>query len=102
MKVSSLELPESLPDFIEEPAEFVKGLDLDRSFFSNDLIITYIIHPDLTPQIVRIAGENGAHAVIIAGGRAKAGPRDELLNISKEYGIHIEIHDICCDIGSIN
>jgi malate dehydrogenase (oxaloacetate-decarboxylating) len=98
-KVSSLELPESLPDFIEEPAEFVKGLDLDRSFFSNDLIITYIIHPDLTPEIARIAGENGAHAVIIAGGAAKAGGRDELLDISKKYGIHIEIHEICCDIG---
>ena len=98
-KVSSLEIPESLPDFIEEPAEFVKGLNLDKTFFSNDLIIAYIIHPDLTPEIVRIAGENGVNAVIIAGGAAKAGGSDELLNMSKKYGIYIEIHEICCDIG---
>lgn len=97
--VSSLEVPESLPDFIESPAEFVKGLDLDKAFFSNDLIIAYIMHPDLAPEIVRLAGENGAHAVIIAGSAAIAGGRDELLNLSKKYGIHIEIHDICCDIG---
>lgn len=32
-KVSSLEVPESLPDFIESPAEFIKGLDLDKTFF---------------------------------------------------------------------
>ncbi|MDL5502361.1 MAG: DUF166 family protein, partial [Candidatus Methanoperedens sp.] len=53
----------------------------------------------LAPEIVRLAGENGAHAVIIAGSAAIAGGRDELLNLSKKYGIHIEIHDICCDIG---
>ncbi len=95
-KVSSIQLPGSLPDFIESPAEFVKELDLDKTFFSNDLIIAYIMHPDLAPEIVRLAGENRAHAVIIAGG--KAGGSDELLNISKKYGIHIEIHEICCDI----
>jgi len=71
--VSSIELSESLPDFIEDPAEFVAGLNLDKSFFSKDLIITYTMHPDLTPVIVRLAGENGSHAVIIAGVAAKAG-----------------------------
>ncbi|MFZ3383291.1 MAG: DUF166 family protein [Candidatus Methanoperedens sp.] len=95
-KVSSIQLPESLPGFIESPADFVKELDLDKTFFSNDLVIAYIMHPDLTPEIVRLAGENGAHAIIIAGG--KAGGSDELINISKKYGIHIEIHEICCDI----
>lgn len=98
-KVSSIELPENLPDFIEEPAEFISGLNLDRSFFSNDLIITYIMHPDLTPELIRMAGECGAHAVIIAGGTANAGGMDELEKISKKYGIHIEIHEICCEIA---
>lgn len=97
-KVSSLEIPETLPDFIEDPAEFVNGLD--KSFFSNDLIITYIMHPDITPEIVRIAGQEGAKAVIIAGGLARAGGRDELSDLSKKYGIHTEIHENCCDIGS--
>lgn len=97
--VSSIELPESLPDFIEDPAEFVAGLKLDKSFFSKNLIIAYTMHPDLTPVIVRLAGENGACAVIIAGGTGKAGGQDELFALSKKYGIHIEIHEICCDIG---
>ncbi len=97
-KVSSLEIPEILPDFIEDPTEFVNGLD--KSFFSNDLIITYIMHPDITPEILRLAGRAGAKAVIIAGGLGRAGGRDELQDISKKYNIHIEIHEICCDIGS--
>lgn len=97
-KVSSLELPETLPDFIEDPAEFVNGLD--KSFFSNDLIITYIMHPDITPEIVRLAGQEGSKTVIIAGGQGRAGGKDELSQLSKKYGIHIEIHEICCDMGS--
>jgi hypothetical protein len=97
-KVSSLELPETLPDFIEDPSGFVNGFD--KSFFSNDLIITYIMHPDITPEIIRLAGQEGAKAVIIAGGLARAGGKDELSDISKKYGIHIEINEICCDIGS--
>lgn len=97
--VSSLEIPENLPDFIEAPDEFINGLNLDMSFFSNDLIITYIMHPDLTPELVRKSGECGAHAVIIAGGTANAGGKDELEKISKKFGIHIEIHEICCEIG---
>ncbi len=97
-KVSSFELPETLPDFIEDPAEFVNGLD--KSFFSNDLIITYIMHPDIAPEIVRLAGQEGAKAVIIAGGLGRAGGRDELSDLSKKYGIHIEINEICCDIVS--
>jgi len=101
-KVSSRELPESLPDFIDSPAEFINAMNLDKTFFSKDLIITYIMHPDLTPEIVRLAGENGARAVIIAGGTAKAGSGDEILNLSKKYDLHIEIHDICCDIGQSN
>lgn len=98
-KVSSIEIPEALPDFIEEPAEFINGLNLGRSFFSNDLIITYIMHPDLTPELIRKAGECGAHAVIIAGSVSNAGGLDELEIISRKYGIHIEIHEICCEIG---
>lgn len=98
-KISSIELPESLPDFIDSPAEFINELNLDKNFFSKDLIITYIMHPDLTPEIVRLAGENGARAVIIAGSTAKAGGGDEVMKLSKKYDMHIEIHDICCEIG---
>ncbi|MDP2767390.1 MAG: DUF166 family protein [Candidatus Methanoperedens sp.] len=97
-KVSTIEIPESLPDFIETPSDFLANLNLDKSIFSNDLIIAYTLHPDLTPEIARLAGENGAHAVIIAGGAARAGGLSELKNVSEKYNMHIEIHEICCDI----
>jgi hypothetical protein len=96
--ISSLQIPEFLPDFIEAPGEFLASLNLDKNIFSNDLIIVYSLHPDLTPEIVRLAGENGARAVIIAGGSAKSGGLSELQKISEKYNMHIEIHEICCDI----
>jgi hypothetical protein len=94
--VSSTELPGSLPDFIEEPGKFVAALKLDKKVLSADIVIAYTLHPDLTPEIARLAGEMGARAVIIAGGSARAGGASELMKISKEYDIHIEIHEICC------
>lgn len=97
-KISSQEIPETLPDFIEAPGDFIAGLNLDKSVFSNDLVIAYTLHPDLTPEIVRLAGENGARAVIIAGGAARAGGLSELKNISEKYNMHIEVHEICCDM----
>ena len=97
-EVYSIQIPESLPDFIEKPQDFIATLNLDKSIFSNDLVIAYILHPDLTPEIVRLAGENGARAVIIAGGVARAGGLSELKNISEKYNMHVEIHEICCDI----
>jgi hypothetical protein len=96
--VSSIELPESLPDFIEEPGDFVDTLNLDKNVFSSDIVITYTLHPDLTPEIIRIAGENGAKAVIIAGGISRAGGQSMLSDLSKKYNIHIEVHEICCNI----
>lgn len=97
-RVYSIELPESLPDFIEDPQEFIEGLNLDKKVLSSDLVIAYTLHPDLTPEIVRLAGENGAHAVIIAGGMSRAGGCQELDELSKRYDMHIEVHDICCEI----
>ncbi len=97
-KVSSIQIPELLPDFIESPQDFVASLNLDKSVFSKDLIIAYTLHPDLTPEIVRLAGENGAGAVIIAGGAAKAGDLSELQKLAEKYNMHVELHEICCDI----
>ena len=96
--VSSIELPESLPDFIEDPKEFIKGLNPNKKVLSSDLVIAYTLHPDLTPEIVHLAGENGARAVIIAGGMSKAGGSEELDELSRKYEMHIEVHEICCEI----
>ncbi|MDO8726480.1 MAG: DUF166 domain-containing protein [Candidatus Methanoperedens sp.] len=97
--VSSIELPESLPDFIEDPRDFIVSLNLDKKVFSSDLIIAYTLHPDLTPEIISLAAENGARAVIIAGGMSRAGGREKLDELSEKYNIHIEVHEICCEIG---
>src|SRR3972149_5365785 len=97
-KVSSIELPGSLPDFIEYPGEFISSLKLDRKVFSSDLVIAYTLHPDLTPEIVRLAGKSGSRAVVIAGGMSRAGGREELEKLSLEYDMHIEVHEICCEI----
>ncbi len=97
-RVSSIELPESLPDFIEDPQEFVAYLNLNRKVLASDLVIVYALHPDLTPEIIRLAGESGARAVIIAGGMSRAGGREELASLSLKYNMHIEVHEICCEI----
>lgn len=97
-RVSSIELPESLPEFIEDPHDFIELLNPDKKVFSSDLVIAYTLHPDLTPEIVRLAGESGSRAVIVAGGMSKAGGREELDELSRKYDIHIEVHEICCEI----
>ncbi len=97
-KVSYIEIPEQLPDFIETPEDFVASLNLDKSVFSNNLIIAYTLHPDLTPEITRLAGEHGAKAVIIAGGISRAGGQPLLLDLAEKYNIHVEVHEICCEI----
>lgn len=97
-QVVSVEVPEVLPDFIEDPEEFVKDLNLDPKIFQADLLILYTLHPDLTPEIVRMAGEMGVKAAIIPGGIGRAGSIGELERIADKYGIHIEVDEICCTL----
>jgi hypothetical protein len=95
-EVVSAEVPEELPGFIEDPEEFVRELRLDPEIFRSDLLIMYTLHPDLTPEIVKLAGLNGVGAVIIPGGIASAGSIVELEGIARKYGIFIEVDEICC------
>ena len=55
----SVDVPEMLPGFIEDPEEFIRELNLDPKIFQADLLILYTFHPDLTPEIVRLAGRGG-------------------------------------------
>ncbi|MDD1750943.1 MAG: DUF166 domain-containing protein, partial [Methanothrix sp.] len=97
-QVVSVEVPQVLPGFIEDPEEFVKELNLDPRIFQADLLILYTFHPDLTPEIVRLAGAAGVKAAIIPGGIGRAGSIGELERIAEEYGIHIEVDEICCTL----
>ncbi|NYT19530.1 MAG: DUF166 domain-containing protein [Methanosarcinales archaeon] len=99
MEVIVAEIPAYLPDFIDEPEDFFSGLDFDTKVFDADIIITYSLHPDITPQIARMAGKAGVRALIVPGGASKA-PVKELEDISKEYGIFIEVDEICCNVAS--
>jgi len=99
LEVIVAEVPEHLPDLIDEPEEFFSELDFNEKVFDADIIITYSLHPDITPQIAKMAGEAGVGALIVPGGTAKA-PIQELEDISSKYGIFIEVDDICCNIAS--
>ena len=80
-EVVSVDVPEILPGFIEDPEELVRELNLDPQIFQADLLILYTFHPDLTPEIVRLAGKEGVKAVIIPGGIGRAGSITELEKI---------------------
>jgi hypothetical protein len=95
-------IPSKLPDFIEDPASFVDDLALDNDVFGKDMVITYSLHPDITPEIVNRAAQAGTKAVIIPGGRFLAGDPNILSDISKKYNVRILIENICCAICSDN
>lgn len=97
-QVVSAEVPAVMPGFIEDPEEFVRDLNLDPRIFEADLMILYVFHPDVTPEIVRLAGEKGVKAAIIPGGIGRAGSIGELEGIAEKYGIHIEVDEICCTL----
>ncbi|NTV28330.1 MAG: hypothetical protein HGA93_06625, partial [Methanothrix sp.] len=85
--IISVEVPQVLPGFIEDPEQFVRELNLDPKIFESDLLILYTFHPDLTPEIVRLAGKKGVKAVIIPGGIGRAGSIGELETIAEKYNI---------------
>ncbi len=97
-EVVYVDLPQALPEFIEDPGEFLDDLGLDPEFFTSDLIITYSLHPDITPEIAIRAGKGGAQAVIVPGGMGRAGSVPELQKIADQYGIYIEVDEICCTL----
>lgn len=97
LKVIQSSVPEHLPEFIDEPEEFIEELDIDSSVFDSDIIITYSLHPDLTVAIAHLAGKAGVKALIVPGGASKA-PVVELEGIAKKYDMLIEVEDICCTL----
>ena len=90
-------VPEMLPEFIDDPEEFLEGLNIDTSVFDADIVITYSLHPDLTVAVAHMAGKAGVKALIIPGGASKA-PVVELEGIAQKYGMLIEVEEICCTL----
>lgn len=98
LDVVSASVPERLPGFIDEPDEFLENLGLDDPVFRCDILITYSLHPDLTVAIAHRAGKEGVRSLIVPGGAAKA-PVIELEQIAQEYGMYVEIEEICCTLS---
>ncbi len=98
MQVVHASVPDIIPDMIDEPHTFLKELDIDKSVFNADIIITYSLHPDLTVAIAHMAGKAGAKALIVPGGTSKA-PLTELRSIQDQYGMLIEVEEICCALN---
>ncbi len=95
IEIKTTELPEEiLPEFIEEPGEFLESLQLDLEPLKCDLVIIYALHPDLAVELARLAGELGACAVLIPG---RGLDQAELERIAQEYNVEIEVHEVCCE-----
>lgn len=90
-EVISAEMPEP-PEFIDEPENFLIDNKFDSSVLKADLVISYALHEDLNPEIVRRAAQSGAKAVIIAG--TKKNPFYS--ELEKKYGIALEVGEVCC------
>ncbi|ATZ61011.2 MAG: DUF166 family protein [Methanosarcinales archaeon Met12] len=96
MSVISTTLPSDMPEFIEDATHFLKGID--EAVFNVDMLITYSLHPDLTPEVIKLAGKYGTRAVIVPGGYARAGTKKRLDELSQRYKIHILVDEICCTL----
>lgn len=94
-KLFIAKIPKELPDFIEDPDEFLDEINFNFDVFKAEIIISYALHPDINLEIAEIAGMKNVNALIITKGESLFG---ELEKISKKYGIFIEVDSVCCSI----
>jgi len=90
--VKSFELPENLPDLIENPDEYLK---IPKEFFDVDIIISYATHPDLNLELIKLAEKYNVKLVIFSGG-AKAGSYKQLKEEGKKRNVTVIWEEICC------
>lgn len=95
-KVIAVEVPTPLPEFIDDPESFLDEQKFNGSVFKVDLLISYALHADLNPEIVRRAALNGVKAVIIAGTKDSPFYRE----LGRKYGIALEVSEVCCSLSN--
>lgn len=95
-KIISIELPISLPEFIDDPRKFWDELKINNAVFKADLLISYALHADLNPEIVRRAALNGVRAVIIAGTKNSLVYQE----LRGKYDIALEVSEVCCSLAN--
>ena len=86
-EVVTFELPEELPELIE---------DVELPDFDVDVLISYASHPDVNLELVRSAR---AKLIIITG---KGGSRAQLREEAEKYGKRVLAVDICCVTPTLN
>ena len=91
-EVQSFDLPK-LPEWIEDPDEFLEALDIPDGFFTSDIIFSYALHLDLNPEIIKAADRHESPVVVVPGGRRKQGI------IPETKTTYVTTHSVCCAMG---
>ncbi len=91
-EVRSFKLPSELPEFMENPEEYLK---LDRDFFNVDMIVSYAGHPDINLELIKQAAVHGVGLLIFSGG-SKAGSFVQLKREGEKRGVKVIWEEICC------
>ncbi len=91
------ELPEELPELIDNPSEYLK-LPKD---FKPDMIVSFAAHPDINLELIRQAAERGVGLIVISGG-AKSGSYAQLKAEGEKVGVKVVWEEICCATPKIS
>lgn len=63
-----------------------------------DVVFSYALSPELNLEVVRMAADGGAQAVMIAGGH-KYVPYPEAERIAAAHGMELHVHEVCCSLS---
>ncbi|WP_456468990.1 DUF166 domain-containing protein [Archaeoglobus sp.] len=85
------EIPEELPELIDEPEKFLR-LPED---FDVDMIVSFAAHPDINLELIKQAAERGIGLIIVSGG-AKGGAFRQLREEGEKRGVRVVWEEICC------
>lgn len=95
-EVYTYELPQNLPEIIDEPEE----LHFPEELFKCDVIVSYALHPDVNYEIIRRAA--GKVKYVLLPGGAKSGSKKQLEELGKKYGVNVLVENICCATPKID
>ncbi len=93
--VQIYEVPEELPELIENPEDYLK-LPAD---FRPDILISFANHPDINLELIRLAAEREVGLVIFSG--RESGSYAQLKAEAKKLGVRIIWEEICCATPSV-
>jgi len=90
-EVKVYEIPEELPELIDEAAEILRIPD----DFDVDMIVSFAAHPDINLELIKQAAERGIGLIVISGG-ARGGAYRQLREEGEKRGVRVVWEEICC------